>query len=120
MAARVMQMSEPNVRAGNSRVSTGRMVQRRVAAGNVLTQEVPSIVHAALSSPGKPLDVNTRAYFEPRFGHDFSSVRVHTDSGAQTSAARVRALAYTQGNDIVFAAGKYSTATTSGRRLPSP
>ena len=117
MAERVMRMPEPSVRAWNSRVSTDRLVQRGVAADHGVTQEVPSVVHAALSSPGKPIDANTRAYFEPRFGHDFSSVRVHTDSGAQASAARVGALAYTLKNDIVFAAGKYAIATTSGRRL---
>ncbi|KCZ71392.1 hypothetical protein ANME2D_02120 [Candidatus Methanoperedens nitroreducens] len=34
----------------------------------------PPIVHEVLRSPGKPLDPGTRAFFEPRFGHDFSKV----------------------------------------------
>jgi hypothetical protein len=38
--------------------------------------EAPAIVHELLRSPGQPLDRGTRAYFEPRFGHDFSRVRV--------------------------------------------
>jgi Domain of unknown function (DUF4157)/Annexin len=38
---------------------------------------VPRIVHEVLNSPGKPLDESARAYFEPRFGHDFSQVPVH-------------------------------------------
>src|SRR5712692_8199293 len=55
---------------------------------------VPLIVHEVLRSPGQPLDASTRAFMEPRFGHDFSSVRVHTDAKAAESARAVNALAY--------------------------
>src|SRR5258708_9568918 len=44
--------------------------------------EAPPIVHDVLRAPGQPLDAATRAFMEPRFGHDFSSVRVHTDARA--------------------------------------
>jgi hypothetical protein len=54
---------------------------------------------------------------EPRFGHDFSRVRVHTDARAARSARAVSALAYTVGQDVVFAAGKYAPASTVGREL---
>jgi hypothetical protein len=54
---------------------------------------------------------------EPRFGHDFSRVRVHTDARAASSARAVNALAYTVGEDIVFAPGHYSPQTKSGERL---
>jgi hypothetical protein len=37
----------------------------------------PPIVNEVLSSPGQPLDRGTRAFMEPRFGHDFSQARVH-------------------------------------------
>ena len=33
---------------------------------------------------------------EPRFGHDFSQVRVHTDLKASESARALNAFAYTQ------------------------
>jgi hypothetical protein len=46
----------------------------------------PPIVRDVLRSPGQPLDPATRAYMEPRFGHDFSQVRVHADSNATTLA----------------------------------
>ncbi|HEY6155901.1 MAG TPA: DUF4157 domain-containing protein [Gemmatimonadales bacterium] len=55
-----------------------------------------------LREPGQPLDAATRAYMEPRFGLDFSDVRVHTDSRAAESARAVNAKAYTVGRDIVF------------------
>lgn len=51
---------------------------------------------------GQPLDAATRAFMEPRFGHDFSHVRVHTDARAVESAQAVNALAYTVGHDVVF------------------
>lgn len=81
------------------------------------TVNVPPIVHEVLRSPGQPLDPNTRSYFEPRFGHDFSQVRVHTDRRASESAQAVNARAYTVGHDIVFDAGQYRTLDVEGRQL---
>lgn len=78
---------------------------------------VPPIVHNVLRSPGQPLDSRTRAFMEPRFGHDFSQVRVHTDAQAAESARAVNALAYAVGRDLVFGTGKYEPATMEGRRL---
>ncbi len=54
---------------------------------------------------------------EPRFGHDFAHVRVHTGSKAAESARTVNALAYTAGQNIVFGAGNYAPGTSTGRRL---
>jgi hypothetical protein len=68
-------------------------------------------------SGGQPLDAATRAFFEPRFGHSFANVRVHTDTRAGESAAAVRALAYTVGRNIVFGAGQYLPGTQTGQRL---
>jgi hypothetical protein len=78
---------------------------------------VPSIVHDVLHSPGRPLDPATRAFMEPRFGHDFSRVRVHTGAQAAESAAAVNARAYTVGQEVVFGAGEYSPSTPQGQRL---
>jgi hypothetical protein len=78
---------------------------------------VPLIVHEVLRSPGRPLDPAARAFFEPRFGHDFSRVRVHTDARAAESARAVQALAWTGGRDIAFAEGRYQPESGSGRRL---
>ena len=65
----------------------------------------PPMVYDVLRSPGQPLDSASRAYFEPRFGHDFSRVRVHVDSKAAESARVINAAAYTAGPHIVFGAG---------------
>src|ERR1043166_4076607 len=78
---------------------------------------VPQIVHEVLRSPSQPLDPVTRAFIEPRFGHDFSNVRVHTDAKAAESANAVSARAYTVGSDIVFGSEQYRPETDEGRRL---
>ncbi len=93
-----------------------RLLQRNQADGSGMT-EAPPIVHEVLRSPGQPLDAATKAFFGPRFGHDFSHVRVHTDAAATRSALAVDASAYTVGRDIVFASGKYEPGTSEGRRL---
>jgi hypothetical protein len=77
----------------------------------------PPIVHEVLRSPGQPLDAETRAFMEPRFGHDFSQVRVHTDDKAITSAQEVNALAYTVGRNIVFSRGQYEPTKAEGKKL---
>ena len=66
---------------------------------------------------GQLLDRTTRAYFEPRFGRDFSRVRVHAGPAAEQSARDVNALAYTVGQDMVFGAGRFTPGTHEGQRL---
>jgi hypothetical protein len=78
---------------------------------------VPSIVSEVLRSAGQPLDTGTRAFMEPRFGRDFSHVRVHNDAPAAASADGVSALAYTVGQRIVFGSGQYMPTAPAGRRL---
>jgi len=79
----------------------------------------PASVDAVLQSAGQTLNAETRAFFEPRFGQDFSTVQVHTDSTAEQSARDVKAHAYTVGQHIVFAPGRFAPGTTEGRRLLS-
>ncbi len=76
--------------------------------------EAPPIVHEVLRSPGQSLDPATRAFLEPRFGHDFSHVRVHTDETAAASAQAVDALAYTVGTDVVFGRDQYRPGSPRG------
>ncbi len=89
----------------------------RAATGGGGGAEAPGIVHDVLRSSGQPLDASTRAFMEPRFGHDFSGVRVHTDARAAESARAVNALAYTVGSNVVFGEGQYAPGSGSGQRL---
>lgn len=66
---------------------------------------------------GRPLDSATRSFFEPRFGQDFSEVRLHTDATAADSARKLNALAYTFGNNVVMGAGQFAPHSSSGQRL---
>lgn len=70
-----------------------------------------------MAAPGHPLDNATRAYLEPRFGYDFTNVRVHTADQAAQAAQSIDALSYTVGSDIAFAPGQYAPATPIGRHL---
>jgi Domain of unknown function (DUF4157) len=89
----------------------------RVEATNTGKFAAPPIVHEVVSSPGQPLDPATRDVMEPRFGYDFSHVRMHTDTKAAESARAVNALAYTVGRDIVFGSGRYSPTGFEGQEL---
>ena len=79
---------------------------------------VPPIIHEVLRSPSQPLDPATRAFMEPRFGHDFSQVRLHADTRAADSAKAINALAYTVGRHVVFGAPQpVSAANVESQRL---
>jgi Domain of unknown function (DUF4157) len=78
---------------------------------------VPPIVQEVLRAPGQPLDPSIRAYLEPRFGYDFSQVRVHTDARAAESARAVNARAYTVGRNIAFGTPSYAPHTAHGLGL---
>ncbi len=66
---------------------------------------------------GHSLPKQTRTLFENRFGHDFASVRIHTDTTAGDSAKSFQARAYTAGSHIVFGAGEYQPDSPSGQHL---
>jgi hypothetical protein len=95
----------------------GTKLQRQAQPDSTRIEDIPSSVHETLRSPGQSLDAAAQSYMEPRFGHDFSGVRVHTDRKAAESAQAVGALAYTVGRNIVFDAGQYAPHTSDGRRL---
>jgi hypothetical protein len=76
--------------------------------------DVPRSVDEALRSSSQPLDAATRSFMEPRFGYDFSGVRVHSDGQSARSAG---ALAYTVGQDVVFQPGLYNPHSQPGRQL---
>lgn len=89
---------------------------REAAVGRHSTG-IPPVVDDALRTPGQPLDQSTLAAMEPRFGQDFSHVRVHSDALAARSARAIDAQAYTVGADLVFGAGQFAPDTPGGRRL---
>jgi hypothetical protein len=88
---------------------------QRLGAATGASATAPASVGHVLSSPGHPLDAATRAFFEPRFGHDFGQVRVHTDARAADSARELEARAYTVGRDVVFGEREYRPGSPDRR-----
>jgi hypothetical protein len=130
VAEQVMRMPEPRLQrscpcgGGCPRCQTAQTGQehqslqtKHVGSSEAGQTAAPPIVHQVLAAPGQPLDMATRAFMEPRFGHDFSQVRVHTDAKAAESARAVNALAYTVGRDVSFGRGQYAPETNSGKKL---
>jgi hypothetical protein len=71
----------------------------------------------ALKGSGRPPPAAVRRFFEPRFGHDFAGVRVHTGTVASDATKAVGARAFTVGNDVVFGGGEWSPGTDAGKHL---
>jgi uncharacterized protein DUF4157 len=126
VADRMMRMPAPEVSvvAGSPQISRksaacGEEVelQTKPAEPRAAGGEAPGILHEVLRSPGQPLDPASRAYFEPRFGHDFGHVRVHTDPTAAVAARTVAAHAFTVGRHIVFGESQYAPYGATGRHL---
>jgi hypothetical protein len=128
VADQVMRMPDPTPSIAPASVQLSRKcvaceeedqkkVQMKPANAAAARREAPPIVRDVLRSPGKPLDAATRAFFEPRFGRDFSAVRVHDNAMAAESARSVGAVAYTVGSHVMFGAGQFQPESQSGQKL---
>jgi len=126
VAAAVMRMPAPAVQRKCAACSAGgatcphceeeeARVQRKVEgvrhAGEV------SADFASRLRGGAPLDRASRAFFEPRFGHSFGNVRVHTGPEADAAARSIHARAFTLGRNVAFAVGEYDPQSERGRSL---
>lgn len=113
--------------AGRSDVLDGAGIlglQRAVGnagVGALLDQEPAeqrSPVHDVIGSGGgSPLPADVREEMQGRLGHDFSDVRVHTDSAAHDSAKSVNAHAYTVGSNVVFQRDRYDPSSHEGKTM---
>lgn len=94
-------------------------ITRKTATGvaSPLVGSAPPAIGRVLNQHGTALDPGARSFFQPRFGFDFSSVRVHTGEEAHQAAHSIGALAFTSGHHIVFGRDQYSPFTSSGNRL---
>ena len=84
---------------------------------SVAESQIPSRYLENLDGSGSPLPESARNFFGPRFGRDFSDVRIHTGQVADRSAQAIDAKAFTYGRHIVFRAGQFSPDTGAGRKL---
>lgn len=82
--------------------------------------EAPDTVQEGIEQSrgaGLPLSQPTQEGMESSFGVDFSGVRVHTDSNAQSMNQQLNSRAFTHGSDIYFNSGEYQPDADSGRHL---
>jgi Domain of unknown function (DUF4157) len=96
---------------------TPLVIQRFSKEANGPMNVAPTDVERVLAESGDPLETSLRRDMEGRFGHDFSHVRIHTNSRAAESARAVDSLAYTVGSDVVFGAGQFSPHSAEGKPL---
>ena len=91
----------------------------KVATGqtaDVCTPKVTANINS-FKGGGRPLSESERAFFEPKFGYDFSSVKIHTGTRAKETAHEVNARAFTIGQDVVFGEDQYAPQTIVGKAL---
>jgi Domain of unknown function (DUF4157) len=99
---------------GDDEVPPAEVVQR------MPEEDLEPVVDARIQARrglGRPLSPAERAFFEPRLGHDFGQVRVHTDRQAAELARSVRARAFTLGRDVFLGPGEAAPDQPAGRRL---
>jgi hypothetical protein len=66
---------------------------------------------------GQSLDGAVQTQMSQSMGHDFSGVRVHTSSEADTLNQELSARAFTTGQDIFFKQGEYNPGSSGGQEL---
>lgn len=129
VADQVMRMPEPGTSGADFPLGgCGMEIQRQPleeeeelvqpkgeSAGSAKISAAPSL--QGLRGRGSALPGQSRAYFEPLFGSDFSSVRVHTGPDAETAATALKAKAFTAGTDIVFNKGNFAPEQSEGQKL---
>ncbi|MFN8451264.1 MAG: DUF4157 domain-containing protein, partial [Anaerolineae bacterium] len=92
---------------------------QRDSRGEPGAPQVGNETRAALSQAGggQPLPEVTRAQMENSFGSDMSAVRVHTSPQADRANRELNANAFTSGQDVYFAQGRYQPDTSEGKHL---
>ena len=74
-------------------------------------------LNAAMHGSGRPLERSLSTQLGAQLHTDLSDVRIHTGEHAAQAADAIQAQAFTVGKDIVFGAGQYQPASSSGKHL---
>jgi hypothetical protein len=96
-----------------------KLIMRKAEGGNSgmsVSSSFATSLHASKGG-GSPLPEGTRSFMENAFSADFSSVRVHTSSGAAEMSEGINAKAFTYGNDIYFNSSEYLPNSENGKKL---
>lgn len=127
IAERIMRMPDPSMQRKPGCTTcpdlideeSGASVHRKSSAAHAASplSRTDNARIESLKNGGGPLPEATRSYFEPRFNHDFGSVRVRMDAHAAEAARSIHAKAFTFGDTIAFNTGEFAPETREGREL---
>jgi hypothetical protein len=112
---RVQMMLGLQQTVGNQAVQR-MMAQRRGHGSFAVDDDTQARIRRERSS-GQPLDPAVQVQMSRSIGHDFSDVRVHTSTEADALSQRLGAIAFTNGHDVFFRAGRYDPASSAGQEL---
>jgi hypothetical protein len=101
------------VMRGPAPESRPRLEAGRAAAADGATQSAISDKMGG----GQPLAGDVRGFMQQRFGADFSSVRVHSDTASAALARSIGARAFTYRNHLFFADNEYQPGSSEGKQL---
>lgn len=98
----------PGVQREVKRKTEKQPIQRKSSPNAELSHPTASLESRLnqTKSGGRPLPQQVRSFMEPRFGADFSPVRVHTGPESVQMNRELNAQAFTHSNHIYFGEGK--------------
>lgn len=97
VSEQIMRMSDSFAQSVDDQSNVSINIQRIPAGGDSLNTD--SDIQLNIND-GQPLASSTRQFMEPRFGMDFSHVRLHTGQDAHQTASQIQAKAFTYGHHI--------------------
>lgn len=103
VAGQIMRLPDSFGQYEDNQSNLGINIQRIAAGGDSLHTD--SDIQLSLND-GQPLSSSTRQFMEPRFGMDFSHVRLHTGHDAHQTASQIQAKAFTYGHQIWLGKGE--------------
>jgi Domain of unknown function (DUF4157) len=111
--------SSTNVRGDLSEQEADQTAERVLPRPEPVTgtSEQGGVSSRGIESGDRALSSRERSFFEPRFGHDFSQVRIHANARSGEMADALNAEAFTVGRDIYFGAGKRGPGAGAPDRL---
>ena len=119
VAARVMSAPAPAFHSPYVSRFAGAVQAARSATKPAAPAVGPSTAAriTSLLGSGQPLPNDVKDFMEPRFGADFSGVRIHASESAGKVSNELSAQAFTVGNNVFFSRGAYQPQSREGREL---
>jgi hypothetical protein len=115
MADKVMRAPAPSGEKLQHKAT--QQVMRKDSGGAPAVDVATQSAIGSKMTGGQPLSSDVRDFMEPRFGADFSAVRVHSDTESASLSNRLSARAFTYQNHVFFSGGQYQPGTSEGKQL---